>query len=254
MNYNTLNELLNAHPRVALGRAKDLTKNKFGRLQPICRVQHSTQIAYWACLCDCGLYTVVRGTHMAQGKIQSCGCYGKEQAKKAALEREYRPNHKDLTNQKFGYLTALKYIGNDISKHAVWQCKCDCGNIINVTATHLLTTHTTSCGCRKESKYEATIQKWLKEHGYNFDREVSIAELGRLRFDFKVYYNETYCYIEMQGRQHSMPIDYFGGQKEFERLVANDIKKKEYCHSNNVTLLEIQYYDDIERVLENFFS
>jgi len=39
----------------------------------------------------------------------------------------------DLTGQKHGNLTVLKYIGN----HR-WQCQCTCGNTVNVLADTLL--------------------------------------------------------------------------------------------------------------------
>ena len=31
--------------------------------------------------------------------------------------------------------------------HRMWKCQCDCGNITIVSQTHLLSGHTTSCGC-----------------------------------------------------------------------------------------------------------
>lgn len=55
---------------------------------------------------------------------------------------------KDLSEQRFGKLTAKKYIG--FSK---WECCCDCGNISIVNSYKLCSNHTKSCGClRKESK------------------------------------------------------------------------------------------------------
>lgn len=48
----------------------------------------------------------------------------------------------DLTGQKFGRLTALKYIGN-----RKWLCKCECGKIASVDTYRLRTGGTKSCGC-----------------------------------------------------------------------------------------------------------
>ena len=55
----------------------------------------------------------------------------------------------DLTNLKFGKLTAIKRGDNDKSGHVRWWCKCDCGNpkLILVAAGHLKSGHTQSCGC-----------------------------------------------------------------------------------------------------------
>lgn len=49
---------------------------------------------------------------------------------------------KDITNQKFGKLTVLKYLGN-----SMWECKCDCGNITKANSYNIRSGHTNSCGC-----------------------------------------------------------------------------------------------------------
>lgn len=54
---------------------------------------------------------------------------------------------KDLTGQQFGRLTALGPIGQTPRTQIKWECKCDCGNIVTVSSTHLRTGHTQSCGC-----------------------------------------------------------------------------------------------------------
>ena len=52
----------------------------------------------------------------------------------------------DLTNKKFGKLTAIKIVG---SKHGnkIWECQCDCGNICTSIAKELKNGHKKSCGC-----------------------------------------------------------------------------------------------------------
>lgn len=35
--------------------------------------------AYWDCICDCGKSTTVRGDHLKEGRVQSCGCIKDEQ-------------------------------------------------------------------------------------------------------------------------------------------------------------------------------
>lgn len=49
---------------------------------------------------------------------------------------------KDITGQKFGRLTAIKYLGK-----SKWRCKCDCGSVTDTYAGHLKNGHTKSCGC-----------------------------------------------------------------------------------------------------------
>lgn len=58
------------------------------------------------------------------------------------------PKALDLTGQKFGKLTALRRLPNQ-GRRTIWECQCDCGNIIPVRAENLRSGHTTSCGCKK---------------------------------------------------------------------------------------------------------
>ena len=57
----------------------------------------------------------------------------------------------DLTNQRFGNLTAIEiappFIQPSGKKVSAWKCQCDCGNIVNVRTDNLRNGHTTSCGC-----------------------------------------------------------------------------------------------------------
>ena len=38
------------------------------------------------------------------------------------------PKFKDLTGQRFGYLTIIKKAGKSKNNKTLWLCKCDCGN------------------------------------------------------------------------------------------------------------------------------
>src|SRR5271157_1971523 len=56
----------------------------------------------------------------------------------------------DITGQKFGMLTAIRflYVKNEAS---FWEFKCDCGNIKEAYATSVKTGNTRSCGCLRDS-------------------------------------------------------------------------------------------------------
>ncbi len=55
--------------------------------------------------------------------------------------------HSDLSEIKFGLLTAKEYLGFNKKSHAAsWRCLCDCGNETIVTSNHLKSEHTKSCG------------------------------------------------------------------------------------------------------------
>jgi hypothetical protein len=116
----------------------DLRGRKFGKLTVIELTDEITKNGkkdeiYWNCSCECGKTKVLSGLVLLHGKKKSCGCY--------AMSRE------DLTGQKFGKLTLIKRVENDKRNWPVWECKCDCGNITNVSTVKLNTGHTKSCGC-----------------------------------------------------------------------------------------------------------
>ena len=72
-------------------------------------------------------------------------------------------NVKDLTNQKFNLLTAIRPIEKPIfskskSRSTWWECVCECGKKRIVRSTELIRGDTKSCGCAnkfdKSSKYK----------------------------------------------------------------------------------------------------
>jgi len=80
---------------------------------------------------------------------------------------------KNLTNQRFGNLIALK--PTEMRKHGsvVWECKCDCGNTHLASAELLLNGHTSSCGCIR-SKGNQKIKNILQSGNIPFVAEYPI--------------------------------------------------------------------------------
>ena len=57
------------------------------------------------------------------------------------------PKIKDLTNQRFGNLIAIKRTKS--SSHGYyWLCQCDCGKQKEILGTNLTSQNTKSCGCQ----------------------------------------------------------------------------------------------------------
>ena len=52
----------------------------------------------------------------------------------------------DLVGQKFDRLTVLKRVGSRYSHH-IWQCKCDCGELKEISGISLKKGLSRSCGC-----------------------------------------------------------------------------------------------------------
>lgn len=66
---------------------------------------------------------------------------------------------KDLANQRFERLVAKRMVGKDRRRSILWECICDCGNIVIVPSRELLRSHKKSCGCLKET--------YKFKHGYS---------------------------------------------------------------------------------------
>ena len=103
---------------------------------------------YWPAVCECGNKKLIQTSKLLKGQL-SCGCRG--------------GGYKDITNQRFGKLTALYQIMGNSCHTTVWHCKCDCGNYCDVKKEYLLKGATKSCGC---AVHESAVQ-WGKNRGYN---------------------------------------------------------------------------------------
>ena len=105
--------------------------------------------ARWWCLCDCQLelpieqrkFVLVRNSRLGK-YIKSCGCLQKEKTSTA------NKRNIDLSRQAFGRLTVLRRSETS----AKWVCQCECGNITEVTTSHLRSGHTKSCGCLQKER------------------------------------------------------------------------------------------------------
>ena len=69
----------------------------------------------------------------------------------------------DVTGQRFGRLLAIKATGQQKNGQALWLCRCDCGNLVEIR-NHSLKRHTRSCGCLR---IEAGRKMGLKSAGRN---------------------------------------------------------------------------------------
>lgn len=53
----------------------------------------------------------------------------------------------DRRGKKYGRLKPIKIVGQTKNGHMIWQCKCDCGNIVCISSDSLRKNGTKSCGC-----------------------------------------------------------------------------------------------------------
>lgn len=67
------------------------------------------------------------------------------------MKKKWNSRTQDLTGKRFTRLKVLKFVGREeVSGRALWKCKCDCGEILTVNGTRLLSENVKSCGCLKK--------------------------------------------------------------------------------------------------------
>lgn len=77
--------------------AKDITGQRFGMLTVMKRAgTNKYRKALWKCKCDCGRTTVVSSVDLVTGNTKSCGCLGKNYAKRNLMKGGYWYGKKDF--------------------------------------------------------------------------------------------------------------------------------------------------------------
>lgn len=130
----------------------------FGRLTVEKVAYYKNNKCYWECKCLCGGKKTVATSNLINGRTQSCGCLHYESMGNNII---------DLTQQRFGRLTAKKYRrSKDVGVE--WFCECDCGNNKWIRSNSLIHGKTTSCGCYQK---DIMFEKLFKDlTGQKFNR------------------------------------------------------------------------------------
>ena len=78
----------------------------------------------------------------------------------------------DMTGQRYGRLTVIgRYPQNSINNKPLWECKCDCGNVVLVNRRRLKDGMTKSCGCyRRDLSREQHTTHGKSKNGKNHNR------------------------------------------------------------------------------------
>ena len=171
------------------------------------------------------------------------------------------PAFKDFTGERAGrlYINGLKYKNG---KHYMYECTCDCGNVVVVNKRELMAGDTNSCGCFKaEARERATKEftekykthgrsgtkehiawKHIKQRTCNPDcKEYSWYKDRGMCEEWKDSYEEFYKHIgpaPVDGRRWSVgridnDIGYFPGNVRWE--LDEEQSKNKGKYKNNTT-------------------
>ena len=103
----------------------DFTNRKVGHLTPLRpTAERKNGAVIWECKCDCKSENIVyRTTYQLKRVTRNlhCGCQNTTAVKLKSGQIA------DITNQKFGRLTALRPTDKRIDRAVIWECKCSCG-------------------------------------------------------------------------------------------------------------------------------
>ena len=168
----------NKYPEIPLGRAKDISHQKFNRVTPLYRTENHGRKTAWVCKCDCGSIFVTTADSLSRSNTQSCGCFQKEQTSNS--------NTSDIKpGQKYNRLTVIERANktkkSPSDRNIYWVCQCDCGNLTVTAAKYLRSGHTQSCGCLKGDAIalDLTGQKFGMLTVESIDREKTRTSRNR---------------------------------------------------------------------------
>ena len=101
------------------------------------------------------------------------------------------------------------------------------------------------CPFCKISKLEKDVYNRLIKEEIKFEmhKRFDWMSSGKSHKSLDFYLPDYNIAIECQGMQHFNPIDFFGGEKVFEKQVKNDKLKYETCKENGIDIL---YYSDVK--------
>lgn len=156
---------------------------------------------------------------------------------------KYKSNWKH--NNRYDYSLITEYINNTTKVKII----CPQHGIFEQNPRN----HQWGDGCPKctESKGERIIREFLEKHNIVYLKEYSFDGCKYkqlLRFDF--YLPEQNSCIEYDGQQHFESIDWFGGKESLMECQKRDEIKTKYCKVNNINLIRIKYYENIEEKLK----
>lgn len=184
----------------------NLTNQRFGRLIVLGDVGNRTANGkiLWHCLCDCGTITFVRGDHLKNGKIQSCGCLNDDKK---------RSRFKDLAGTE---TENFKIIDRAYSKNqrVYWNCICKhCGNHVIYNSNEI--ERNRGCGCRQNRSSKERMNEIRDPESLKTTKPTAKSTTGVRGVYFNKRKGNYQAFINVDKKPK-----YLGSSIDFEKAVS----------------------------------
>lgn len=190
-----------------------------------------------------GIFTQNAGDHLKGCGCQECGKIIMWDNRGRLSSDDFIEKARKLHGDKYDY-GQVKYV--NAKTPIVITCRKH-GEFLQTPSNHLV-----GCGCPhcSKSKMVNDIAQNLRERNIKYCLEKSFDWLeikgNKLRID--IFLPDYNIGIECQGLQHFEPIEYWGGDEEFEKRKTYDEVKLNLCTNNGVKVL---YYTNLKKFVQN---
>lgn len=107
----------------------------------------------WDCVCSCGKKVNVLTCNLGK-HTTSCGC---------KFKKNKKYNFIDITQNRYGFLTVVERTDKFTkSRGAIWLCKCDCGELVEVATNSLTSGNKITCGIKKNHTKNNLDPRWKR--------------------------------------------------------------------------------------------
>lgn len=160
----------------------------------------------------------------------------------------------DLYNKHGGHIIAQERYRGTHTK--IWFKCLECDTKFKSEPNSV--TRISGCPECNSSHGETQISRYLDKHNIFYTPQKRFVGCKRKRplpFDF--YLKAYNLLIEYDGLQHSIPVDFWGGEEYLKDVQERDGIKNEFAIKNNITLIRIPYSEqdeDIDRILNSYFK
>lgn len=180
--------------------------------------------------------------------LKKSDCLSCELALAPKTHQKFLEQVKELEGEDYTVLTEYK------KAHEKIKMRHCCGFIYETTPHNFLSRNRRCPKCgRKESNGELKIEKVLKSLNIKYERQKRFEEYKRRPYDF--YLPDYNLLIEYNGIQHYQPVDFFGGEEQFERQQNIDKEKNEFAKTiGELLIISYKEYPNIEDILTKFFQ